>query len=50
MINCKNCNVKIIAYNYVTFKKDIYCLHCAYVNSIKKQENFKKTIDNKIIK
>lgn len=49
-MNCKNCNIKIIAYNYVTFKKDIYCLHCAYMNSIKKQENFKKSIDKQKIK
>lgn len=42
---CKKCNIKIIAYNYVTLKKEIYCLHCIYVNSIKKQENLKKTID-----
>lgn len=42
---CKRCNIKIIAYNYVTFKKETYCLHCVYVNSIKNQKDFKKTID-----
>jgi len=42
---CKKCNIKIIAYNYVTLKKEIYCLHCVYVNSIENQKNFKKTID-----
>ena len=44
MIKCKNCNIKIIAYNYVIFRKDVYCLHCVYINSIKKQK-FLKTID-----
>ena len=44
MIKCKNCNIKIIAYNYVIFRKDVYCLHCIYINSIKKQK-FLKTID-----
>jgi len=47
MIRCVKCNIRILRYNYITINKETYCLHCAYIESVKNQKNFRKLLTNK---